>query len=120
MTRAIHGGFNMRAGVRESTSRLWPGRRQSVSFADNVASLGITSSSVAASWWSPCTGERHVAGEEHGRCGWSCGVGTRKAKDKTSGTPVTTFKRSNQIYWRAENHNSDLDRDNDRIACEKA
>ena len=48
------------------------------------------------------------------------GVGTRKAKDKTSGTPVTTFKRSNRIYWRAENHNSDLDRDNDRIACEKA
>ncbi len=48
------------------------------------------------------------------------GVGTRKAKDKTSGTPVTSFKRSNRIYWRAENHNGDLDRDNDRIACEKA
>ena len=48
------------------------------------------------------------------------GVGTRKAKDKTSGTPVTTFKRANKIYWRAERHNPDLDRDNDRIACEKA
>ena len=48
------------------------------------------------------------------------GVGTRKAKDETSGTPVTTFKRSNRIYWRAERHNRDLDRDNDRIACEKA
>ena len=47
------------------------------------------------------------------------GVGTRKAHDKTSGTPVTTFKRSNKIYWAAEQHNGDLDRDNDRIACEK-
>lgn len=48
------------------------------------------------------------------------GVGTRYARDKTSGTPVTSFKRSNRIYWRAERHNADLDRDNDRIACEKA
>jgi hypothetical protein len=48
------------------------------------------------------------------------GVGTRHARDKTSGTPVTTFKRANRIYWRAERHNPDLDRDNDRIACEKA
>ena len=48
------------------------------------------------------------------------GVGTRKAKDRTSGTPVTSFKRSNKIYWAAEKHNGDLDRDNDRIACEKA
>ncbi len=48
------------------------------------------------------------------------GVGTRRAHDKTSGTPVTNFRRSNRLYWRAERHNSDLDRDNDRIACEKA
>ncbi len=48
------------------------------------------------------------------------GVGTRHARDHvTSGDPVTTFKRSNRIYWRAENHNGDLDRDNDRVACEK-
>lgn len=46
------------------------------------------------------------------------GVGTRKAKDK--GGDVTSFKRSNKIYWTAESHNGDLDRDNDRIACEKA
>jgi hypothetical protein len=46
------------------------------------------------------------------------GVGTRSAKDR--GGNVTTFKRSNRIYWRAERHNGDLDRDNDRIACEKA
>jgi hypothetical protein len=48
------------------------------------------------------------------------GVGTRHAHDHTSGTPVTNFRRSNRLYWRAEHHNSDLDRDNDRIACEKA
>jgi hypothetical protein len=48
------------------------------------------------------------------------GVGTRHARDKTSGTRVTTFRRSNVLYWRAENHNGDVDRDNDRIACEKA
>jgi hypothetical protein len=48
------------------------------------------------------------------------GVGTKYAKDKTSGKPVTTFKRAPKIYWEAEKHNPDLDRDNDRIACEKA
>ncbi len=44
------------------------------------------------------------------------GVGTRKAVDK--GGDSTHFLRNNRIYWRAENHNGDLDRDNDRIACE--
>lgn len=48
------------------------------------------------------------------------GVGTAKAVDKTSGTKVTNFLRATKIYWEAENHNGDLDRDNDRIACEKA
>ncbi len=46
------------------------------------------------------------------------GVGRRGAHDK--GGSVTTFKRSNRIYNRAESHNGDLDRDNDRIACEQA
>jgi hypothetical protein len=48
------------------------------------------------------------------------GVGRRGAHDQTSGTPVTNFKRSTRIYKRAINHNSDLDRDRDGIACEKA
>ncbi len=48
------------------------------------------------------------------------GVGRRHAHDQTSGDPVTNFKRSNRIYERAMNHNRDLDRDRDRIACEKA
>ena len=46
------------------------------------------------------------------------GVGRRGAVDR--GGDVTNFKRSNRIYNRAESHNGDLDRDNDRIACEKA
>jgi hypothetical protein len=48
------------------------------------------------------------------------GVGKRHAHDHTSGTPVRNFKKSNKIYKRAMRHNSDLDRDRDKIACEKA
>lgn len=43
------------------------------------------------------------------------GVGKRNARDKTSGTPVTTFKRDNALY----NANDKSDRDKDGIACEK-
>ncbi len=46
------------------------------------------------------------------------GVGRRGAVDR--GGDVTNFLRNNRIYLRAENHNRDLDRDSDRIACEKA
>jgi hypothetical protein len=53
------------------------------------------------------------------------GVGLSGARDHTSGTPVTTFKRSDALY-RANNGprnvstgEYDLDRDNDHIACEK-
>ncbi len=44
------------------------------------------------------------------------GVGRRGAKDKTSGTPVTTFKRNNALY----EANKGSDRDGDKIACEAA
>ena len=46
------------------------------------------------------------------------GVGKRGAHDK--GGDVTNFKRSNRIYRQANKHNSTLDGDNDKIACEKA
>jgi hypothetical protein len=46
---------------------------------------------------------------------WPHGVGRWGARDHTSGTPVTTFKRSNLLY----RQNSHLDRDKDGIACEK-
>jgi hypothetical protein len=43
------------------------------------------------------------------------GVGRSGAKDKTSGTPVTSFYRNTSLY----NVNTKLDRDKDGIACEK-
>jgi len=48
------------------------------------------------------------------------GVGRRHAHDHTTGTPVTNFRHSNRLYRRAMNHNRDLDRDRDHIACEQA
>jgi hypothetical protein len=43
------------------------------------------------------------------------GVGKVGARDHTSGTPVTTFKRSNALY----KANANSDRDHDGIACEQ-
>jgi Excalibur calcium-binding domain len=48
------------------------------------------------------------------------GIGKVGARDHTSGTPVTNFKRSTRIYRLAMSHNRGLDRDKDGIACEKA
>jgi hypothetical protein len=47
-------------------------------------------------------------------------VGWAKARDKTSGTPVTTFTRSTRIYRLAMSYNRGLDRNKDGIACETA
>jgi len=48
------------------------------------------------------------------------GVGRRHAHDQTtSGDPVRNFLRSNKKFRRAMNHNRDLDRDNDNVACEQ-
>ncbi len=47
------------------------------------------------------------------------GVGRTYAKDKTSGEPVTNFKRSTKLYKKIVGYRSDLDRDKDGIACEK-
>jgi hypothetical protein len=47
------------------------------------------------------------------------GVGKVGAHDKTSGVPVTTFKRSTRLYRIAMSYNRGLDRDKDSIACEK-
>jgi hypothetical protein len=43
------------------------------------------------------------------------GIGRVGARDHTTGTPVTNFKRSNRLY----RLNKGLDRDKDGIACEK-
>ena len=63
-----------------------------------------------ASLWKNCT-------SVHTK--YTHGVGKLHARDKTSGTPVTTFKRSTRLYNIAMSQNSDLDRDRDGIACEK-
>jgi len=42
------------------------------------------------------------------------GVGRLYAHDRTSGTPVTNFKRSDALY----SANQSSDRDHDHIACE--
>ena len=81
--------------------------------------IGLISTSAAV--YAPA--EAHTTGI-HDNCTnlnkkWPHGVGTRNARDKTFGVRVTTFKRNNKAYWAAERHNPDLDRDNDRIACEK-
>lgn len=47
------------------------------------------------------------------------GVGKVGVRDRTSGTPVTNFKRSNAVYAAAMKANRGLDRDRDGIACEK-
>ena len=48
------------------------------------------------------------------------GVGRANARDKTSGTPVTNFRRDTALYNTAMTANRGLDRDGDGIACEKA
>ena len=60
--------------------------------------------------WQNCT---------HVRTKYPHGVGKRFAHDKTSGVPVTNFKRSTLLYLRAMSYNRGLDRDKDGIACEK-
>jgi hypothetical protein len=47
------------------------------------------------------------------------GVGKVGAHDKTTGDPVTNFKRNTRLYRIAMSYNRGLDRDKDGIACEK-
>jgi hypothetical protein len=51
---------------------------------------------------------------------WPHGVGRKGAHDRTTGTPVRNFYRSTKQYNLAMSHNGTLDRDGDKIACEKA
>ncbi len=48
------------------------------------------------------------------------GIGRANAHDKTSGKPVTSFKKDTAGYNKAVKAKADLDRDKDGIACEKA
>jgi len=75
-----------------------------------VAAPGGATTKRSSSIWDNCTKVHKT---------YRHGVGKRYAHDKTSGTPVTTFKRSTLLYNRAMRVNRDLDRDHDGIACEK-
>lgn len=68
-----------------------------------------TTRSATTRWWKSCT--TVTAKYRHG-------VGKVGATDRTKGTPVTNFKRSNTLYAIAIQHNRGLDRDHDGIACE--
>ena len=48
------------------------------------------------------------------------GLGKVGARDRTSATPVTNFKRSTRLYNLAMSYNRGLDRDKDGVVCEKA
>jgi hypothetical protein len=94
-----------------------------MSFANRATSVAVTAAFVFAAaqspsaaapnphLWDNCTHYNHK---------YPHGVGKRHAHDHTSGTPVTNFLHSTRKYRIAMRHNSDLDRDGDGIACEKA
>jgi len=71
------------------------------------ASAALGSSAATSKTFKNCTALNKV---------YPHGVGRVGARDKTSGEPVTNFKRSNKLY----RENKKSDRDKDGIACEKA
>jgi hypothetical protein len=88
-------------------SDLMPVRRMLVAAITATLVLGTAApSQAAAKQFENCTALNKV---------YPHGVGRKGARDKTSGTPVTTFKVSNSLY----NANHGSDRDGDGIACEK-
>lgn len=87
-------------------------KRLSIAAALAVATvLLVPATSQAAPWHENCTKFNNK---------YPHGVGKARAHDHTSGTPVTTFKRSTRLYNIAMDQNSRLDGDQDGIACEKA
>ena len=71
------------------------------------AGAGVERATATAKTFRNCTALNRV---------YPHGVGRVGARDRTSGTPVRAFKRSNLLY----RQNSGSDRDKDGIACEKA
>ena len=96
-------------------------RMPRATFVSRIALAGLVATTVGIA--APVAVEAHTTGI-HDNCTklnakWPHGVGTRRAVDNTTSYKVTTFYRNNDAYWAAERHNGTLDRDNDRIACEK-
>ena len=71
------------------------------------AGAGVERATVTAKEFRNCTALNRV---------YPHGVGRVGARDRTTGTPVRNFKRSNLLY----RQNTKSDRDKDGIACEKA
>jgi hypothetical protein len=65
---------------------------------------------AGVSIWKNCTSVHRT---------YAHGVGKLHARDRTSGTPETNFRRSTRLYNIAMNSNRGLDRDRDGIACEQ-
>jgi Excalibur calcium-binding domain len=83
-----------------------------VVFASGVLTCGVAATTAGAATpalWKNCTAVNKR---------YSHGVGKVGARDKTSGEPVTNFRRSNKLYATAMHWNKGLDRDKDGIACE--
>jgi hypothetical protein len=85
--------------------------RQQRAWESQLGNVGVASASgddvaLAAKTFANCTALNKV---------YPHGVGKWGARDHTSGTRVTTFKRSDTLY----SANDHLDRDKDKIACEK-
>jgi Excalibur calcium-binding domain len=80
-----------------------------------VAAAGLTVTASPASAAVPAKYKNCTALQKY----YPHGVGRSTARDKTSGKPVTTFKRSTKLYTAAIKANKGLDRDKDGIACEK-
>jgi hypothetical protein len=88
------------------------------SLAAIVLALGVLVAPATPAFALPDGG--HVVRKEFKNCTalnkvYPHGVGKTTAKDKTSGTPVKNFKKSNTVY----SQNKKSDRDKDGIACEK-
>lgn len=77
----------------------------------SVPAVAVSASVRVPPAWKNCAAVNRV---------YPHGVGKVGAHDKTSGTPVTTFRRSNKLYALAMSFNRGLDRDGDGIACETA
>ena len=75
-----------------------------------VATTAAPASATVPAKWKNCTVVNKT---------YKHGVGKVKAKDKTTGKPVTTFRKSDSLYNQAIKANKGLDRDKDGIACEK-
>ena len=76
-----------------------------------IAGIAFAGTSVAPTLYKNCTNLNKK---------YPHGLGKVGARDHTSGTPVTNFRRSTKLYKVAMSYNRGLDRDKDGIACEKA